>query len=1155
MLTSKRFTPVLILITWLVIAAPAGFGQSIFGTLTGIVADSSQAVVPGATVTVKNDASGDIRKTQTNADGYFTVASLPAGNYTVSVEASGFIKWERTGIEFTGADKRNLNDIVLQIGTTSEKVEVISSVEQITPVDSGEKSAVLTTKQLQDFSVVGRSAAEFIKVLPGMAITGTGVENRASFTGEVIGINGNGDGGSQSALNNAFSVSGLPTNSLDITADGAHVSDPGCNCATPVNPNTDMIQEFKVLTSNFSAENSKGPAVINTIAKAGGRDYHGEGYFYARHFSMNADDWLNNATSTRQPENKYFFPGGNIGGPVLIPGTGFNKNRDKLFFFTGYEYYFQTLDTGILTATVPTTDMAGGNFSPSALAALGTKTASGGPPSQLNAGALTQFPGGIIPQSQIDPGGLALMKLLPTPNADPNATGGYNWVKDIAFDQNSWQWMTRVDYSISDNTKLFVRYNLQKELQQFPIGLWWRNANQVPYPTPIDGKNESQSVSASLTHVFSPTLTNELVFGHTFITFPNVFHDPKKVDRTQLGYPYQGLYHNSVKQIPSFLGWGGEFATLFNPGGFEAGGSKGLFADKYLPTVTDNVSKVWGTHTMKFGFYYEYVINDQPNNGYSNGLISEANWGGNSSGNPYADLLLGRAAQYTEQNVNNLHNEAYNTTEFYGQDSWKITRKLTLELGLRVSHFGQWYDRQGVGFAVWDPATYSSDPTVPSTDYTGLQWHKRDPKIPLSGFLSPGLVYAPRFGMAWDIFGSGKTVFRGGWGSFYYHNAQFTTGLDAPAGVQTQTLNNTTLAGIDTTNPGIGAIGTNGLNLHDNHIPRTRSYSFSISQRLPGSSLLEVSYVGNQSDYILNDGGVGTNINAVPYGTLFNIGSDPNKLPNYDAYRPFPKYQDLHADNHNLYQNYNSMQVTWNRQRGRFDYTLNYTYSKSLGVTGLDEFNLMNDYGPMPGDRRHIFNAAYSIELPNPAHNNAFAKAAINGWQISGITQVQSGLNLTANSNNQNFNLNPNGFQMANGFNVSNLTVNGTPSVPLQPLLTCSPTSNLSSHEFVNGSCFGLPTAPGANGPIVLPEIFGPAFFNSDLSLFKNFNFSESKKLQFRFSAYNFMNHPLWSFRNGSNNLNLNIDSATGKLANDTFGFTTEKLGHRIVQLAIKFYF
>ncbi len=311
------------------------YGQSIFGTLTGTAADASGAVIPKANVTLTNEGSGDVRKTVTNSDGYFTISSVPAGTYKVIVEAPGFQKWETTGIAFNGSDKRNL-DITMQVGTATQAIEVISAQDLVTPVDSGEKSTVLNTAQLQNYTVVGRSAAEFIKILPGFSIANTGTENRANYTGEVIGINGNGDNGSQSALNGAYNNNGLPNNSLDITADGAHVSDPGCNCATPVNPNTDMIQEFKVLTSNFSAENSKGPSVINTIAKAGTRDFHGEGYLYARHYSMNANDWRNNELSLAKPDNKYFFPGGNIGGPVLIPGTNFNKNRDKLFFFSGF---------------------------------------------------------------------------------------------------------------------------------------------------------------------------------------------------------------------------------------------------------------------------------------------------------------------------------------------------------------------------------------------------------------------------------------------------------------------------------------------------------------------------------------------------------------------------------------------------------------------------------------------------------------------------------------------------------------------------------------------------------------------------------------------------------------------------------------------------
>ncbi len=189
-----------------------------------------------------------------------------------------------------------------------------------------------------------------------------GANNKANYTGQVIGINANGDGGSQSPLNNAFSYNGLPGNTLDIVADGAHVSDPGCNCDTPVNPNSDFLQEFRVQTSNFGAEDQKGPMVITTVTKAGGSQFHGEGFFSARNSVLNANDAYANATGVKRPADKFYYPGGEIGGPVLIPWTHFNHNHDKLFFFTGYEYFYQVLDTGVLTATVPTAEERTGNF-------------------------------------------------------------------------------------------------------------------------------------------------------------------------------------------------------------------------------------------------------------------------------------------------------------------------------------------------------------------------------------------------------------------------------------------------------------------------------------------------------------------------------------------------------------------------------------------------------------------------------------------------------------------------------------------------------------------------------------------------------------------------------------------------------------------------
>src|SRR5205823_7758489 len=184
---------------------------------------------------------------------------------------------------------------------------------------------------------------------------------------------------------------------------------------------------------------------------------------------------------------------------------------------------------------------------------------------------------------------------------------------------------------------LFVRYNLQRETQLFPVGLWWRNGSQVPYPSSIEGKNRSDSVSASVTHVFNPTMTTEVVFAYTFVGFPNVFSDPSKVDRAKVGYGVAGLFKNGVSQISSFGSFGGEAALIFNPGGFEAGGpTSGLYANKYMPSVSDTLTKVWGTHTVKTGFFYEWIRNAQPASNNTNGQMT-FDPSGNSftTGNPY----------------------------------------------------------------------------------------------------------------------------------------------------------------------------------------------------------------------------------------------------------------------------------------------------------------------------------------------------------------------------------------------------------------------------------------------------------------------------------------------------------------------------------------
>jgi hypothetical protein len=1167
----KHRTVFLVGLALLLLSAMSLQAQFTSATLTGVVSDPSGAVVPQAKVKLVNEKSGDTRETVTNNDGYYTFAGMAVGDlsYKLTVEAKGFVTYDAPGISLLGGEKRNVN-VTLKVGNTSETVEVLGVADSIVPVDSGEKSETLTTKELQNYVQVGSNAAEYIKIMPGFGLQ-NGTNNVANYTGEVIGINGNGAAGSQSPLNNAYSYNGLPSNSLDITADGAHVSDPGCNCDTPVNPNSDMISEFKVLAGNFSAENQKGPIVISSIAKSGGSEFHGSGFLYARDYAMNANDWIYNKDGVPIPPNKYFYPGGTIGGPVLIPGTRFNKNRNKLFFFTGFEYFYQVLNASLVRATVPTASELTGNFSPASIAGEGAVTASGGPPGALNALGMAQFPNGIIPQGGLggmDPNMQALMKLYPAANNNPSVTGGYNYVDSPTFNQNNTQWMTRLDYSISDNTKLFIRYNLQRETQQFPVGLWWTQDDQVPYPTNILGKNKSDSVTASLTHVFSPSMTNEFVFGYTFVGFPNIFADPSKVSRTDVGYTYTGLYKNGVAQIPSFggLGWANqESALVFNPGGFEAGGAtQGLYADKWMPSLSDTITKVVGTHTVKAGFFWEWIRNAQPANNNTNGDLQIWNGGGSPStwGNEYADLITGNLSYgYNETSYTNIHDEAYNTYEGFVQDDWKVTKRLTLNYGLRFTHFQPWEDRTGNGFSIFNYADYSSSCTP--LQYCGFEWHKRDASVPLSGYPTRSLFYQPRIGAAYDLTGSGKTVLRGGWGRYYYHSAQSTAGLDVAAGVNATSLSSSGLgvphlyaSMLDSVNYANQPLSPAAVDSKDNNQPYTDSWNVTVSQRTPWSGLLELSYVGNRSRDLANSSGYGSDINMVPVGAMLssnNGGKDPNSL-NANSFRPLQGFTDVNLSTNNLYSNFNAFQTTWVRSKGRYNINFNYTFGKAMGIlnSAADPFNLANDYGVQSTNRTHIFNAAYSIELGNPTHDRLLG-GLVNGWQLSGITQVESGPNLTGFSSGSDFNFGATGTIPGTAFNISNTSLLGTPDLPLHPYLTCNPVANLAPHQFINGSCFAMPTEVGQNGPAVLPAYYGPWFFNSDLGLFKNFQISESKKLQFRIDGYNFLNHPLWSFYGGEN-LSLSFNSA-GQQTSPLFGYTTDKQGRRIVQLAIKFYF
>lgn len=1115
--------------------------QSLFGTISGSVVDEQGGALPAADVTLTDQASGAIQRTTTNSEGVFVFAAVPAGTYSVKVEMQGFNSWEATDIGLRLGERRTVSGIKLRVGTLSETVSVTARPE-IAPLDSGEKSARLTSEQIQNVPMVGRSTGELLKLLPGMTPISQGTSNSPGFNGEIIGINGNGEGGKQSAVGN-FSGNGTRADALDIVIDGAHAADPGCNCATSVNPNPDMVGEFKVLQSNYSAEHAKGPITIDVVSKAGGREFHGMAYTYLRDYRLNSNEWLLNRFSTipgaeNKPKNQFAYPGFNLGGPLLIPGTNFNRNRDRVFFFTGYEYYRQKLDTGTLQSWVPTAAMRNGDFSDiGSYARLGNSFVSTIPNNLEN---------GRLPAGRIDRNGQMLLNLFPLPNADPAVTDGYNYVQNVPLDQNMHQWLSRVDVNVSNNTRLFARYNLQSEEQNFPVGLWWRNPAQVPYPTEVTAPNRSHSTTLSLTRIFGSSLTTESTFAATYIDFPNQFRDPSRVSRSALGYTNPGIYRSGLDQIPSMTAWGSG-PTMFNPGGFDPV----LFATKWLVSGAQNVTKVAGSHTIKAGAFYEWVNNAQPGSGDSNGRLVPAPWAAGSSGNYFADLLTGTLAEYGEQSPNVVKDMAYNIFEFYAQDSWKARDRLTLELGLRVSHLGGWTERGGKGMAVFDPARYN--PNAPSSEFPGVTWTARDSSIPLSGVEVQTLFWAPRVGAAFDVFGTGRTLLRGGFGVFNFHDAQgpYSGFIDLPYGVTFTNTFNVPLSQVPTVDPNAQPGLTGAILAGDDKQPRTRSWSLTLQQRIPFRMTLEAAYVGSKSDRLLNAGI--SNINAVPFGAML---ADPSGNPN--RYRPLPQYGNVPVSRHSHYQNYNALQTMVSRQGSRLSFTGAYTWSKALGIRGGGQGATTQPpgdirasaYGVLGYDRRHVVNVGYSWMLPD-VERSALLNAIAGGWQLTGVSTWISGAPLQALAGTGvNFGLSG---TMANGEQISNQRITGSPEIAAMPVLTCDPRSGASGDQILNPTCFALPS-PGSNGHYIFPDLRGPGYINHDFGVFKNFVLPNRHKFQFRASFTNVFNHPQ---RFLDDNRNLNLDFVNGVMSNGDFGVLPRdrKYGRRIVQLAFKYLF
>ncbi len=1217
---AKRFVFTLIL-TVLLINCLQGisYAQVTTATLSGTVQDANGAVVPDATILLKNTLNGDTRQGRSDGAGVFAFPSVPTGDYQVTITAAGFKNFSATNVHLDPGDQRALRDIHLAVGAASESVTV--TADNSINVDSGELSALISSQQIEHLSVEGRDVTELFKTLPGFAITNgsTGTDNRAYDPSQV----------SVTGALGSYAANGTPLNGIALLTDGADITDPGNFGAAIQNVNYEQVSEVKVQTSSFTADTAHGPIVVNAVGKSGADSFHGSLYTYARTNQLDSNDWISNYTDQAKAPDRQVYPGFTFGGPVIIPHTKFNQNK-HLTFFVGAEDYAQrnvyaygSASSAVLTALVPTAGMRNGDFSATQLQQyLGSNyqpigngaTCQGGNYQNVCAIPQTGPNGQPLNNGQltnIDKNVQALLNTMPLPNTA--STGTYNWITTNLINNDLWEAHARVDDQISSKHKLFAVYTKETGASGVPQNEYY-SARGTFGGTNVPGGGLKSTINSEIgafnfTSIFSPTLTNELFGQGAYLLQNFVAANPSALFSSTIGYAYQGIYANNDPQFPTLEDYGNLPVNRTPDVSYG-----GIFAKKWIRGGGDNLTKLWGSHTVKVGFFAELSNNNEVNAFQNpNGTVSSIGFASNTfqdpiagqvyntgpttgdgtnAGNSIANFLEGHVNTFTQQNINIAPDLYFWNIAGYGEDHWRISPKLTVDIGLRIEHLTPWSDTRNDGVPVWDPSTYNSG----VSPLPGFLWHGIDPSVPKGGLETRAAFFEPRVGLAWDPNGNGLTVVRAGYGIYRAHDSfnDATAGIGTAEGARTATANQQLLSTISQSHTPINGGSSSfqdtnaiGFTRNDSDQPQVYTYNAAVDQKMPFNTTFELAYVGNRSDHLLDNGSNGSVLlndqNALPIGALFqSFGGTPAQVGavtaaagnltthEIDQVRPFPFYQHVEAGRHRLYANYNALQASWTKQQGSLLYSVNYSFSKALGVLGAyangnpgDPINVRNDYMPESYDRTHIFNANYSYTLGKLVRNR-YIGGVTNGWQISGITQIQSGQSAQSILST-NFGLSGSLNNTVDKTNVSAQALLGTPDYLLQPNLTCNPAIKTVASQRINANCFQLPTAPGIRGQYRYPYIHAPAFTDTDLTVIKDFHIGEKQNVQFRAAAFNFINHANSSFssadKNGSEtalNLSNSNNGATEQSAtsgNPQFGIAPLREGRRIMELSLKYSF
>jgi hypothetical protein len=1082
--------------------APAA-AQVATATVRGTVVDSTGAVIPAALVVLVHEGTGDRREAIADGLGTFTFPSIYAGSYRLEAHLDGFQPVLVRDVLVRTGDTLRL-EVTLTVGTQSDVVVVTASPE-IVREDSGARDFVVSGDQLRNLTIIGRSAAELMRVLPGVV---TGWSETVSFA--------------ENGVNWAFVNGGDPRSNV-LTLDGTHSVDIGNSQGAILSANVDMLQEVRVQTSNYAAEYGASPVQVSAVTRGGSSAFRGSLYSYARDWRLSTNDRSNEIAGVREPKSSYHYPGGTLGGPVLVPGAAFNSRRDRLFFFVGAEYQRQRVDRGSTFMVVPTERQRIGDFGENLQHAA----------NNLNQPQVLLIPKGFPGEGTPAPGndlspyvtsfGRALAALYPLPNYhDPE--NRYNFVDSGLRPLDRRQLVARVDARVSGATQAYVRIARERERSEDPSGPF-SSMTWAPLPSAGRWNNGSYGVSANAASVLSSRAVNELTVSYAKLMLDAGFVDPARVSKSTYGMPEVGFFGAQTPFVPGVYMVLNQVVPMYShpPAAF----------DNDTLQIADKLSWVSGAHSVKVGAAFEQASKWQgaPWNDQS-GVLLFAPWTPGSTGHELGDLLVGRPFAFLQGTAPPSGRYRWRRYDLFLQDSWRARRDLTIEAGVRVTHLANNEELNDLG-AIFLPEYYDRTSGAylhgDVTRLNGVRYVARG-EVPRRLLPSRAPYWLPRLNVVWDVGRRGTTMLRGGagryvarpMGNYDYHTQHVAPyaytgwitafdglGLGDGAGLTYETL--------PRVDPYSHLVGVDAGAFQDPDaitFAQTRSMSAGLLQRLPWKQTIEAAYVAmrGRDIYGWRDG------NAIPRGALFggHAGnadlSDPVQRVALDSaalsqFQPYPAYGKLTFLSFPGRLQYDALQVTLSRPTGRAQYLVAYTLSKNTGTqTGLsccanpNTIDPARSDGRMAVDKRHNLVGSFSWMVPETESPRRWLRTLANGWQLSGITTFMSGWP---------FVLNFSGDIASSGVVQSWF---GTPSIQsgggvsgIAPIYLRDPRLGGRSvgNRLVDLDAIAIPEF-GADGPAQPPyDLRTPWTTNVDLTVFRNLRLAGTQVLQLRVGVFN----------------------------------------------------